>query len=123
VDLVRLGKATKLPPRIQGAYKAFAKASSSTEPLLIIAISDGKRNTDGIVQGAKIAATSRHRVILLLLASYGRIPASHSFAALQNLGVRLQQCRTEEVARIIQAQLIKASQERYIPLHQTEVRS
>lgn len=57
--------------RGQGSYLAFDAICNLRDPLLVVAIASPSSNLEGLVQGARSAIMSNHKVILILLSSIG----------------------------------------------------
>lgn len=101
---------------VQGAYMALARLNTLSNSSLIIAVTDGKTNLNGLVEGARLATSSGHRVILVILIEYyQRIPTSYIFAGLRDRGIRMQECFPEELPALIEAEIARMSHERLIP--------
>jgi hypothetical protein len=98
----------------QGAFRAFTEVSDF-ESFLVIAVTDGKTNLDGHIEGAKNAATSGHKVILVLLTDYPKTVTSFLFSELSDIGVKMLECSPEELPTIIAAEIDSIAKERFIP--------
>ena len=97
----------------QGAFKAFEIICTLPEPALVIVISDGETNLDGLAEGAKNARALKHQVILMTLEPAKGI---EMFSDLEDHGVDIWRCRPEDLSRAINAAILKLSHTRTIPL-------
>jgi len=77
--------------RGQGVFKAFVAISAFREPTLVVAISDGRRNINGLLEGADVAARAGHRVIIAFLDETRSVQDLSSFA---KEGVQIVICET-----------------------------
>jgi len=100
--------------RKQGAFLALTQIGGDSECFLIIAVTDGKTNLNGLIEGARAATVSGHRVVLVLLTDYRKIPTSYVFPELQNIGVRMQECQPERLPAVIRAEIGRMSQQRIL---------
>ena len=99
----------------QGAFMALAQMGGLSDLCLIIAVTDGKTSLNGLIEGARTATSSGHRVILVLLLDYyQKIPTSYIFSELRNIGIRMQECFPEELPAVIQAEIARMSRERIV---------
>jgi hypothetical protein len=99
----------------QGAFRALTQIANLSESFLIIALTNGKADLTGLVQGARTAFTLGHRLTIILLTDYQKIPTSYTFPELRDIGVRMQECSPEKVTTIIEAEIARMSRERFIP--------
>jgi uncharacterized protein (DUF58 family) len=100
----------------QGIFIALTQLSGLSGSCLVIAITDGKTNLNGLIEGARTAVISGHRVILVqLIEHYQKIPTSYILPELRDIGIRLQECLPEELPAVIQAEIARMSRERFIP--------
>jgi uncharacterized protein (DUF58 family) len=106
--------------RGQGAFKAFQIICSLPEPVLVIVISDGETNPDGLAEGAKKARILNHQVILATLAAPEPTKQIGTSSDLEGHGVRVLRCRPEELSRAINAEILKTGHRRTIPVWQLE---
>lgn len=100
--------------RGQGAYLAFIRLLRFPESSLIIAITDGKTNLRGLIEGARTAAVSGHRIILALIATFQKVQTSYFFPELQNVGIKMQECSPEELPSAIQTEIARMTRERIV---------
>lgn len=99
--------------RGQGVFRAFEMICALPEPVLVIVISDGETNLDGLAEGMKRARWLNHQVVLAILAS----PEASRTETLLNLadqGVGILRCPPEELSRAINAEIHKLSHSRPI---------
>ncbi|MGD0176601.1 MAG: DUF58 domain-containing protein [Candidatus Bathyarchaeia archaeon] len=99
----------------QGAFIALSHMGNRSDSCLIIAVTDGTTNLNGLIEGTRAATISGNRVILVLLTPYGKISTSHIFPELQDTGVKIQECLPEELPRLIEAEIARMSRERFVP--------
>jgi hypothetical protein len=91
--------------RKQGAYKAFAIVNGEAEPMLVIAISNGKVNLNGLFEGAKTAMTLGHQVIVVIVDSHARVD-------FEPLGVPTLICKPYEVEAKVSRKILEVSRSR-----------
>lgn len=100
----------------EGSFMALAQLGRLSDPCLIIGVTDGRTNLNGLIEGARTATLSGHRVILvLIIGHYQKIPTSYEFSELKNIGIRLQECLPEELPASIQTEIAQMSRERFLP--------
>jgi uncharacterized protein (DUF58 family) len=104
--------------REQGAFVALAHLGRLSDPSLVIVITDHKTNLNGLIEGARTATIWGHRVILVLIDNYQKIPTSYIFPRLRDIGIRLQECSPEELPAIIEIEIESISRQRRIPADQ-----
>jgi uncharacterized protein (DUF58 family) len=102
--------------RRQGAFKAFEIICTLREPVLVIVISDGETNLDGLVEGAKKARTANHKVVLAVLEVPEQAERIEILSDLEGQGMGVLRCRPEELSRAINAEILKLSHSRTIAL-------
>lgn len=82
---------SKFPKRIssQGVFHAFELICSLPSPAVVISITDGKTNFEGLSEGAKRAAMMNHKVIVANFNHHGADKATEVFLELGRHGVRI----------------------------------
>lgn len=100
--------------RKQGVFRAFEIICNLPEPVLVIAISDGETNLDGLAEGTKNARTLNHQVVLAILAEPTKRIEILSDLEAQSVGVL--RCRPEELSTAIIAEVIGLNHSRIIPV-------
>jgi hypothetical protein len=98
----------------QGAFRAFEIICTLPEPVLVIVISDGENNPDGLAEGAKNARILNHQVILAFLAAHGAIERTSISSVLERQDVAILRCSPKELARAINAEVAKLGHSRTI---------
>jgi uncharacterized protein (DUF58 family) len=102
--------------RDTGVFKAFELVCALPEPALVIVISDCEINLDGLAEGAKNARILNHQIVLAILATPERTKELETFSDLEGHGMRVSRCRPEELSRAINAEILKLSHSRAIPV-------
>jgi uncharacterized protein (DUF58 family) len=102
--------------RGQGAFKAFEIICTFLEPVLVIVISHGETNLDGLAEGAKNARRLNHQVVLAILAASEPRKRIEILSNLEGQGLGILRCRPEELPRAINAEILKLSHSRTIPI-------
>jgi uncharacterized protein (DUF58 family) len=97
----------------QGVFKAFEIICAFPEPALMIVISDGETNFDGLVEGAKNARMLNHKVVLVIIEVLVQ-ERIEMLSALQDLGVGTLICRPKELSQAINAEILSLSHSRTI---------
>jgi uncharacterized protein (DUF58 family) len=97
----------------QGVFKAFEIICAFPEPALVIVISDGETNFDGLVEGAKNARMLNHKVVLVIIEVLVQ-ERIEMLSALQDLGVGTLICRPKELSQAINAEILSLSHSRTI---------
>lgn len=98
----------------QGIFKAFQIVCSYPEPVLLIVITDGHTNLEGLVEGAKNARRLNHQIILGFLAARGTSERTSISSALERQGVGSLRCKPEELTKAINAEIAKLGHSRTI---------
>lgn len=99
--------------RKQGVSAAFDIVCNLSQPVLVIAISDGNANSRRLIEGAKKAAKSNHRVIVALLKHIGE-PIKTAPLATQEFGLRVLECAAEELSQTVYLEVLEMSRIRSI---------
>ena len=99
--------------RKEGVFKAFEVICDLTEPVLVIAISDGKTSWVGLCEGARYAAMLNHWVIVGILSWAEKDSASEPLPNFASR-VRVVQCVPEGLWRAVGAEILAASRARLI---------
>jgi uncharacterized protein (DUF58 family) len=102
--LERLGK--------QGAFAAFDMVCNLSEPVLVIAISDGETNSVGLFEGARKAARSNHRVVVALLTEFEETSPFKTALDPQEFGLRVLECAPRELSQRVYAEVLELSRVR-----------
>jgi hypothetical protein len=100
--------------RGQGAFKAFEIICTFPEPVLVIVISDGETNLDGLAEGAKNAKIMNHQVVLAILSELEPTKRIEIFSDLERQGVAILEYRPGELSRTINAEILKLAHSRSI---------
>ncbi len=100
--------------RRQGAFKAFETICAFSEPVLAIAISDGRANLDGLVEGAKNARTLNHQIVLAILSELDSTNPIEIISDLEAQGIGILRCAPQELSRAISRQVFELSRNRTI---------
>jgi uncharacterized protein (DUF58 family) len=98
----------------QGGFLALEQITKLPDSFLVIAITDGKANLNGLVEGGIIARLRSHRVIILLLTEHGRIPTAYLVAGPEKTGLTMRECLPEEVPTVVRNEIARMSHERVI---------
>jgi uncharacterized protein (DUF58 family) len=98
--------------REEGAFKAFKIVRDFPEPVLVIVISDGETNIDGLADGARNARMLNHRVVLAVVAVAESAKRIEVLSDLVSQGVGFLRCRPEELSRAINAEILRSSHSR-----------
>jgi uncharacterized protein (DUF58 family) len=98
--------------RGQGAFKAFEIICTFREPVLVIVISDGKSNLDGVAQGAKSTRILDHEIILVVIGSVEPTDQIELMSDLQHQGIGVLRCRPDELSRAVNAKILELSHRR-----------
>jgi len=101
--------------RGKGAFKAFEIICAFPEPVLVIVISDGKSNLDGVAQGAKNAKILNHEILLVILGSADPADQIELASDLQHQGVGVLRCRPEQLSGAVNAKILELSHRRAFP--------
>jgi hypothetical protein len=102
--------------RGEGAYKGFEIICDFPEPALVIVISDGKSDLDGLAEGAKRARILNHQVVLAIIAAHGPGQQIEILSDLEGSGVGVLRCSPEELSRAVNTEILKLSRGRTIPV-------
>jgi uncharacterized protein (DUF58 family) len=105
--------------RRQGVFKAFETICTRPEPVLLIVISDGKTNLDGLAEGAKNARILNYQVVVAVLAEPEQTKRIAILSDLEGQGVGILRCCPEELSRAINAQILELSRSRTTPVEMT----
>jgi hypothetical protein len=100
--------------RRQGAFKAFEIVCTLPEPILVIAISDGGTNFDGLAEGAKNARILNHQIILAILKGHGPTNPIEGISLLEDQGICVLRCTPEVLSRTIHDQILNMTRSRSI---------
>lgn len=95
--------------RKQGVFAAFDIVCNLAEPVLVIAISDGKTNSVGLFEGAKKAARSNHRVIVALLSHFEEPSPTNIALGTQEAGLRVLECAPQELSQTVYIEVLEMS--------------
>jgi len=98
--------------RKEGMFKAFEAICDLTEPVLVIAISDGRKNLDGLYGGAKRASALNHRVVVMILARSWRDSLTQLLSDSEAIGTRTVICSVGELWNAVNAEMLEMSRER-----------
>lgn len=98
----------------QGAFIAFSRTCLLAERCLILAITDGRTNFEGIIGGARVAALSGHRPIVIILTNYPRIQTSFTFPEPRGTPVRVRQCYPEKLPFVVKTEVTRIGQVRIL---------
>jgi uncharacterized protein (DUF58 family) len=104
--------------RAQGIFKAFQIVSDLPEPVLAIAITDGKTNLDGLREGAKHAMMFNHRVVIVLLSHTVKRPEHKALSGLMTCGAGIAQCTPDQLWRTVNEEIVAASRMRLVRLNE-----
>jgi uncharacterized protein (DUF58 family) len=101
----------KYPRRLrqEGAFKAFETVRDLPEPVLVIAISDGKTDLDGLYEGARHASMSNHRVVIAILGHPDRTRLTEWLSTSEQMGIRTVLCPPEQLWSAVNAELLEMS--------------
>jgi uncharacterized protein (DUF58 family) len=83
--------------RREGVFKAFEVVCELPEPVLMIAISDGRTNLDGLFEGSRYAATFNHRVILAIVSWRGGPLPIETLSDLNEARILATRCTAEDL--------------------------
>ncbi len=100
--------------RSQGVFRAFETVCNLPEPVLAVAISDGKTNLDGLYEGAKNAALAGHRVVLAILSDPLERRSADVLSELQGFGIQVFRIIPDQLWRTIDAATLQMSRIRQI---------
>lgn len=95
--------------RKQGAFKAFEVICALMRPTLVIAISNGKQNIDGLLEGAKVAAAAGCQVIIVFLEPAPSIFDSGKFA---QGGLQIVTCEIDDMWRSVSEAILTVARVR-----------
>jgi uncharacterized protein (DUF58 family) len=95
--------------RTQGVFKAFERACSLSEPVLVFVISNGTANLDGLYEGARNAGMSNHRVVLAILSSPSKASPIERLSGLARFGVRISGCTPQEISGVLGDEILEIS--------------
>jgi uncharacterized protein (DUF58 family) len=98
----------------QGAHKAFEIVCTLPEPVLVIVVSDGETNLDGIAEGARNARRLNHQVVLAILSAQAPTERIDMLSDLERQDVGIVRCSPEELSRAVNAVILKLSVSRTI---------
>jgi hypothetical protein len=98
----------------QGVFAAFQIILNMPEPVLVLAISDGKTNLDGLCEGAKSATIARHRVVIAMLTHSERFDPWEALSDLRRFGVRILKCSPEGLSEALNSEILEMSRARSI---------
>jgi uncharacterized protein (DUF58 family) len=98
----------------QGAFQAFQATCALSEPALVIVISDGQTNLDGLAEGAKNARNRMHQIVLAIVSPHDTTERTEAFSVLRNEGVRILECLPTRLSAAVNSEILKLSQERRI---------
>jgi uncharacterized protein (DUF58 family) len=109
--------------RQEGVFKAFEAIRDLLEPALVIAISDGETNLDGLCEGSRQASTLNHRVIVALVVRFGKKVSAEWLSDLEKTGTRVVECTPEMLWDAVNAEMLQMSRRRFkepaVPTPQT----
>jgi len=77
--------------------------------VLVIAISGGETNSLGLLEGARKAARSNHRVIILLLTDFARTLPIKTALATQEFGLRVLESTPRELSERVYVEVLELS--------------
>jgi hypothetical protein len=97
-----------------GVFAAFEIVCSLPEPVLAVAITDGQTNLDALYEGAKNAALSGHRVVLVILADSTVHRPTDELPDLQGFGIQIHRINADQLWRTIDAATFEMSRIRRI---------
>jgi hypothetical protein len=98
--------------RKEGVFKTFEAVCHSAEPMLVIAISDGRKNLDGLFEGVKHASVLNHRVVVVILADSGRSVLTERLRDSASIGTRTIVCSPGELWNAVNAEILQMSTSR-----------
>ena len=101
--------------RRQGVFRAFELIGDLSEPVLVVAISNGKTNLDGLYEGAKRSAILKHRVIIAILLSSNEPSSVESFFTLEQARIRTLRCTPDQLWRITSSEIATMGRDRHVP--------
>lgn len=101
----------------EGAFMAMSRMRNLSESSLTVAVTDGKTNLEGLVEGSRIATVSGHRVILVLLIEPHKVPTSYIFPELERVGLSIRACLPQELSAVIHDEIARMSRKRVIPTY------
>ena len=101
--------------RGQGIFTAFRHLCDVREPALVIVVTDGKTNLDGLIEGTKAATRLGHRVLVAFLTTHQRISTSYTFSELEAAGVNIRECLPKDLPSIVNAEISRINRGRFIP--------
>ena len=100
--------------RKEGVFKAFEAVCESTEPMLVLAISDGQKNLDGLSEGAKHASVLNHRVVVVvILADSDRNALTERLSDLEPTGTGTIVCSPGELWYAVNAEILETTRTRF----------
>lgn len=100
--------------RAQGAFMAFQSALMTPGQTLMIALTDGRSNMKGLIDGARTATISKHRVIIALLSEHGKGRTDHRVPELKAGRIEMRTCSPGELPLIMETEIGRLSRERFI---------
>ena len=111
--------------RAQGVFKAFQIVSDLPEPVLVIAISDGKTNLDGLCEGAKHAMMFNHRVVIAILVHPDKTRLIEWLSNSEQVGIRTVLCPPEQLWSAVNAELLEMGRTRFreLPVKNLEIQT
>jgi hypothetical protein len=100
--------------RRQGVFKAFEIICTLPEPVLVIVISDGETNLDGLAEGAQNARTLNHRVVVTIVVEPDQDARDEILSHLRDRGVVILRCSPDGLPRAINDGILKSSLDRTV---------
>lgn len=79
----------------EGVFHAFELICSLPSPGLVISITDGRTNLEGLSEGAKRAVMMNHKVILAIFDQHGADESAEVFSEIERHGVRILKIGTD----------------------------
>jgi uncharacterized protein (DUF58 family) len=97
----------------EGAFKAFQIVCRLSEPVLVIAVSDGETNLEGLCEGARQASMLNHRVVIAILVRSGRTVSAEWLSDIESTGARVVKCTPEELWSAVNTEILQLTRKRF----------
>jgi len=98
--------------RKEGVFRAFEAVADLAEPMLVIAISDGRKNLDGLYEGAGNASMLNHQVVVVILADSARKALAERLSDSGPTGTRTLVCSPGELWNAVNAEILERTRTR-----------
>jgi len=99
--------------RKEGVFRAFEAVLDLAEPMLVIAISDGRKNLDGLYEGAGYASMLNHQVVVVILADSGRKALTELLSDSEPIRTRTIVCSLGELWNAVNAEILEIARRRF----------